>query len=391
MPGRNRLKLRSSFAAAGLALALLSAHGAAAAATCSATDAQLGQAVRAVHDKQKNVGAQAAIWLDGRIVWSEGFGFADLEARRPVTRSTSFGIASIAKAITGLAYLKAEGAGLIDPEAPITRYVPELQVSGAEAITPRLLLFHHAGVPHWEGSAARTRLYAMHFDNVAELVPLWNGITLAFKPGSEFLYSSPGFNLLALAVQRATGVEFRAYVQREVLRPLGLASTRFDDPRKRPPGTAERYTWMHPILYYYLPAAERVPRWDYTHNFAGGNMLSTAEDLVRLGAALQAPGYLSQAELEKIATRPKLAGGDRTTSSSYGWSVSAPGAERLISMTGSNAGLQAGVFSYPERKLVVSLLANAWGIGSGSGEMVIDLPKRLAELCAPRAQPAPAS
>ena len=152
---------------------------------------------------------------------------------------------------------------------------------------------------------------------------------------------------------------------------------------RSPKATAARYTWKHPLLYYQLPAPERVPAWDYTHNFAGGNMLSTAEDLVRLGAALQTPGYLSQAELAKIATRPKLADG-RATSSSYGWSVSAPEDERLISMTGSNAGVQAGVFSYPERKLAVSVLANAWGIGSESGELVTDLPKRLAELCAPR-------
>ena len=379
------MKLRSSFAAGSLALALLAAPATATAAACRATGAQLADAVRQVHDKQKNIGAQAAIWLDGQIVWSEAFGLAEVETRRPVTRSTPFAIASVAKGITGLAYLKAEAAGLIEPDAPVTRYVPELQVSGAEAVTPRLLLAHHAGVPHWESAAKRTPLYAMHFDNVAELVPLWRGMKLAFKPGEEFLYSSPGFNLLALAIQRATGTEFKRYVQREVLGPLRLADTRFDDPRARPRATAARYTWKHPVLYYYLPAPERVPDWDYTHNFAGGNMLSTAEDLVRLGAALQAPGYLSQAELTKIATRPKLAGGGRATSSSYGWSVSKPEDERLISMTGSNAGVQAGVFSYPERKLVASVLANGWGIGSESGELVIDLPKRLAELCAPRA------
>jgi CubicO group peptidase (beta-lactamase class C family) len=117
------LKFRSSFAAASTAVALLAAPTVAAAAACRATDAQLGEAVRQVHDKQKNIGAQAAIWLDGRTVWSEGFGLAELETRRPVTRSTPFAIASIAKGITGLAYLKAEGAGLIDPQAPITRYI----------------------------------------------------------------------------------------------------------------------------------------------------------------------------------------------------------------------------------------------------------------------------
>jgi CubicO group peptidase (beta-lactamase class C family) len=125
-----------------------------------------------------------------------------------------------------------------------------------------------------------------------------------------------------------------------------------------------------------------VPDWDYSHNFAGGNMLSTAQDLVRLGAALQAPGYLTRTELARLETRPTLQDGS-ATQFSYGWSVSKAGAERLVSMTGSNAGVQAGLFSYPERRLAVSVLANAWGIGSGSGEFVSDLPKRLADLCSP--------
>lgn len=56
-----------------------------------------------------------------------------------------------------------------------------------------------------------------------------------------------------------------------------------------------------------------------------------------------------------------------------------------MAATGANAGVQAGVFSYPERSLAVSVTANAWGTGSESGEMVIDLPKRLADLCAPYA------
>jgi len=354
----------------------------ASAAECRAAVAQLRQEVLQVHDKQKNIGAQAAIWLDGRIVWSEAFGMADLEAKRPVTRTTPFAIASIAKGVTGLAYLKAEGAWRIDPDAPITRYVPEFRVSGAKAVTPRLLVRHHAGVPHWQGGPAdRMPFYSMHLDDVSELAPLWRDTELEGKPGEKYLYSSPGYNILALAVQRATGTEFKAYVEREVLKPLGLTHTRFDDVRSRSGATAKRYTWKHPLHYYGFPAPERVPEWDYSHNMAGGNMLSTAEDLVRLGAALQRPGYLTEAELAKIGARPTLPDGS-TSPYAYGWSIAKADSERMLSMTGANAGVQAGVFSYPERKLVVAMLSNAWGIGSESGELVIDLPKRLADLCA---------
>jgi CubicO group peptidase (beta-lactamase class C family) len=166
-----------------------------------------------------------------------------------------------------------------------------------------------------------------------------------------------------------------------VIRPLGLRSTGFDDVRRVVPHRARRYAYYDPYTF----AADttrvfRVPDWDYSHNTGGGNMYSTAEDLARFGHAFVRPGLLSRASLDLLGAR---APGDTTGPvMNAGWFVRAANAgPRRIHVNGSNAGLQSALYVYPDHDLVVVVLANAHGVGAQSGEMVVDLPERLATLC----------
>ena len=90
-------------------------------------------------------------------------------------------------------------------------------------------------------------------------------------------------------------------------------------------------------------------------------------------------------EHELLFVQPSFAGGP--SAMSFGFFTAESGKERRLSISGANPGIQAGLMIFPERGLVVSLLSNSWGFGSPSAEMVSDLPKRLADLCAPRQQP----
>ena len=199
---------------------------------CAASNEQLIAAIKAVHDKQRNVGVQSAIHLGGRLVFSNALGLADRQNQVPVTRHTAFPVASLTKAFTGVAVLKAEAAGKLDLDVPIQRYVPEFPVKPEVVITPRRLAAHRAGIRHW--GPERDALYARHFDSLDQILPWFANDPLRPKAGAEYQYSSYGYNLLGLAIERATGVPFARYVHERVLRPLGLAKTRFDDaPRPR--------------------------------------------------------------------------------------------------------------------------------------------------------------
>ncbi len=394
-PARRALARAASALAFGLACgagpraAPAQAAGGGPRAACAASGDAMRQAVRRVHERQKNVGLAAVAFLRGTPAFAEYLGYADLEQRAPVTRATRFGVASVAKAFTGAAMLRLHEAGRLDLDAPVQRYVPNFPAKPGGPITPRLLAAHRAGVRHWKDGERTPALYATHFDDVAGTVALFAADSLVAPPGARYSYSSPGYNLLAAAVQAAAGERFQDYVARVVLAPLGLADTGFDDVRRVNPGRARRYAYYDP--YTFAPDTARVfrvPEWDYSHNLAGGNMYSTAEDLARFGRAVARPGLLSRASLDLLAAR---APGDTAGPvMNAGWFVRpAAAGPRRLHINGSNAGLQSALYVYPDHDLVVAVLSNTHGVGAQSGEMVVELPERVAALCMGWPAPAP--
>jgi CubicO group peptidase (beta-lactamase class C family) len=351
-------------------------------ASCRASRMELLRALQAVHDKQKNIGLGAAVMLNGRFVLSEGLGFADLEHRVSVTRATRFGVASVTKAFTGAALLKLHEAGRIDLDAPIQRYVPVFPEKAGGTITPRLLAGHRAGIRHWKDDERTPALYARHFDDVLDIVSLFKDDTLVAPIGTRYSYSSHGYNLLAAAIQSASGARFQDYVANTVIAPLGLLSTGFDDVRRVNPYRARRYAFYDPYTFTEdTTRVFRVPEWDYSHNMGGGNMFATAEDLARFGRAFMRPGLLSKASLDMFFARAR--GQAAGPAMYYGWFVrtASDTLPRRMHINGSNAGLQAALYVYPDQDLVTVVLSNTHGVGARSGEMVVDLPERLATLC----------
>ena len=357
-------------------------------ASCRDRRPALKAAVADIQRRQRNVGLSALVMLGGETVIAENLGYADLEHRVPVTNETRFGVASITKAFTGLSLLKLREAGRIDLDAPIQRYVPAFPVKAGGVITPRLLAGHLAGIRHW-GQERNATLYARHFDDINDVITLFKDDTLVAPPGTKASYSSYGYNLIGAAIQSASGVKYQDYVNREIISRLGLKNTGFDDVRRVLPNRARRYSYFDPWTFAVdSNAVYRVPDWDYSHNPAGGNMYSTAADLARFGRSIEHPGFLTKESLDLLSRRPRVGAVQGTMS--FGFFVSdSTSPHRLLSIGGSNAGLQSGLSVYPEEDLIVVVLANTWGIGSNSGEMNGVFPARLAAICMGWPEPPP--
>ena len=355
---------------------------------CQDKKAALSRALADIQKRQRNIGLSGLVVLRGQTILSEQLGYADLEHRVPVNRDTRFGIASITKAFTGLALLKLNETGRIDLDAPIQKYVPSFPVKPGKPITLRLLAHHLAGIRHWRNERT-PELYARHFDDVMDILPLFKDDTLLSSPGTAEHYSSYGYNLIGAAIQAASGVKYQDYVRREVITALGLKNVGYDDVRRVQPNRARRYSYFHPWTFA-VDSSEvyRVPDWDYSHNMAGGNMYATAEDLARLGRAVERPGFMSARSIDLLYKRPKV--GAVEADRSFGFFVyDSTAGRRRLTIGGSNAGVQSGLHIYPDEDLVIVVLANTWGIGSRSGEMNGVLLERLAAICMGWPEPPP--
>ena len=103
--------------------------------------------VRALVVEENLPGLSLAVGIAGEIVWAEGFGWADIDERRPVTPQTLFRIGSVAKPMTATAVGLLHERGLLDLDAPVRNYVPSFPEK-EWSVTTRQLMGHVAGVRH---------------------------------------------------------------------------------------------------------------------------------------------------------------------------------------------------------------------------------------------------
>lgn len=254
-------------------------------------------------------GFAIAVAVDGRVVWSEAFGYADLEAKLPATPATQFRIGSVSKPLTAAAVAQLVERGTLDLDAQVQRYVPGFPDKGVP-ITTRLVAGHLAGIRHYRGGEFTLN---RRFATVTEALSIFKDDALLFPPGTRFSYSSYGFNLLSAVVERASGEEFLAYMSRHVFQPLSMTSTAPDKNDSLIPNRTRFYERR-------AGAFALAPTVDNSYKWAGGGFLSTAEDLVRFGSAHLAPAFLKGETLELLFTPQRTTAGEATRYG-IGWFV----------------------------------------------------------------------
>jgi CubicO group peptidase (beta-lactamase class C family) len=233
---------------------------------------------------QHNVpGVAVSLVRNGEAAWSKGYGLADREQGEPVTTGTVFQVASISKAVTSWGVMKLVESGQLELDAPVEQYLTRWHLPpsnyDASGVTVRRLLSHSAGlsVHGYSGLPPDVSLPSLE-----ESLSGNNGgageVRITMEPGAQFSYSGGGFTLLQLIIEEVTGETFSAYMQREVLDPLGMTHSSFEWRADLQQATAAAYSETRVPLPNYL----------FTEQAAAG-LYSTAPDMARFLAA-EMPG-----------------------------------------------------------------------------------------------------
>ncbi len=294
-------------------------------------------------------GISVAVGVDGEVVWSEGFGYADLENRVPVSDQTRFRVGSVSKPITAAAVGLLVEQGRLDLDAPVQEYVPTFPEK-RWPISTRQLAGHLAGVRHYVG---RETYGTEHYTTVREGLEIFRGDTLLFEPGTRYSYSSYGWNLVSAVVEGASGENFLQYMQDHVFAPLGLKNIVADHVDSIIP---------HRTRFYARTRDGTVLNADYVDNsykWAGGGFLSNTADLVRFGMAHLSSRLLRPETVELLWTSQKTNEGEET-GYGIGWSVGSDyEGRRIVSHGGSSIGGRAHLLIFPDDGVVVAMLANS--------------------------------
>lgn len=293
-------------------------------------------------------GFAIAVSVDGKIVYSEGFGYADVEQRVPAWPTTKFRIASISKPLTAVALVQLIDAGKIDPDAPIQMYVPTFPDKGA-VITPRLLAGHIAGIRHYKDDEFYMQ---KHFDSVTEGLKVFQDDPLVAPPGTKYSYSSYGFNLLSAAIEKASGEPFLTYMHDHVFVPMNMRDTLADQPAHI---IEQRSRFYEMDKDHTLDNARYV---DNSYKWAGGGFLSTVEDLARFGSALLQPGFLNSKSLQLLFT-PQQTKDGKSTGYGMGFGIrKSKSGKRVFEHSGGAVGGTSQLIIYPDQHLVIAFINN---------------------------------
>ena len=303
-------------------------------------------------------GAAVAVTRNGRIIYSQGYGSAQLEYRIPVTPTTVFHVASVSKQFTAFAVALLARDGLLAWDDPVHKHLPELPDLGSP-FTLRHLANHTSGVRDqwqlltmagWRMDDVITRDQVMHLMSRQR--------ELNFEPGSEHLYSNMGYSLLAEVVERVSGQGFGEFLQERVFLPLGMHRTHVHlDHTRVVPGRAYSYApvpeggWRNAVLSY--------------ANQGATSLFTTVEDLGRWMAEMEEPTVGDPELWAEMATPAILNSGDTTP---YGLGLSVAPYRGLATQGhgGSDAGFRTQILHFPTERFGVVVFGNASTFNAGA-------------------------
>lgn len=198
-------------------------------------------------------GVAVGVVSDQQLVWSKGFGFADVKARRPMTPTTRFRMASNSKMFTAVAIMQLREAGKLRLDDPVVQHLPWFKAKAAGdddgAITIEQLLSHSSGLQREAGD----HWVSFNFPTGADIEHLYPERQAALAPATRWKYSNLGFTVAGRVVEKVSGKSWSDYVQQNILDPLGMTASSVDrnDPeltvaygRRMPDGTREIFPFV---------------------------------------------------------------------------------------------------------------------------------------------------
>ncbi|MGC3945978.1 MAG: serine hydrolase domain-containing protein [Chryseolinea sp.] len=318
----------------------------------------------------------AVLLINGdSVIFSKGYGLANMQTKEPVTTNTLFNLGSISKTFVANAILLLHDQGKLSLEDSLFRYFPTFKnKSIAQRVKIKHLLTHSSGLPDNRNVNADTTFFLTAKD-AENWAPIEQADSLLFEPGSEFEYSNPAFNGLALIVERVSGMKWQKFVEEKIFKSSDMESSTITDGDHPTEGVSHGYV-------------KNEGKWiedDYgeepTFPAAGnGGVWSSVEELARYEKALQTGAFLSMERVTDSRTPKKFNNWKGTRRFSADWSWFAPqvydgvmqpfigwswftgrtaDGSKIVGHTGTQGGFIANYVTIPDKKVLIVILCNS--------------------------------
>ncbi len=293
-------------------------------------------------------GAAVLVAMDGRILLSKGYGLADLEARAPVTPHTNFRLASITKQFTAMATLLLVQDKKLRLDETLTDVFPDFPAYGRH-VTVRHLLTHTSGLQDYEDFVSDSQAtQVLDADVLKRLVVL---DSTYFTPGARFRYSNSGYAVLAMIVEKRSGMRFAGFLKARIFDRVGM------------PWTLAREDGRTAVSRRAFGHTRREGAWARTDQsstsavLGDGGIYSSVSELYRWSRALETRELLADSLRALIFQR-----GSKSDSASvdygFGWYLESIHSLPRTRHTGSSIGFRNAIIRYPSLGATIIVLTN---------------------------------
>jgi D-alanyl-D-alanine carboxypeptidase len=347
-----------------LCLVVIGAGAQAPAPSLQSALAELDTAIADDFGRDRIGGISIGVVSGSSLVWSKHYGYAESEAKRAPTNDTAFRIGSITKQFTALALLQLVEDGKMRLTDPLEKYVPEIKsVKNPPAGTPPITLLQvatmHSGLAREPGCAQHSvGPLAVWQKKVIDCLP---ETTYANEPGTTFLYSNIGYASLGLAIERAAGKPFTAFVTDRILKPLGMTRTAWEPSPELRRNLAHGYQRVADGGGTATRGAADRELEGRGYRVPNGALFSTVTDLSKFVAweLGEGPaGILKKETQDANYARVFASGAAFTSGYGVGFQVSRRGDVVMLGHGGSTAGYHASAMVSRTAKLGVIVLRN---------------------------------
>lgn len=286
---------------------------------------------------------------DKEVLFSKGFGSADLEWDVANTPNTKFRLGSVTKQFTAASILLLEERGKLSVNDPVKKYLPDAPAAW-DKITIMHLLTHTSGIANFTSFPDYPKLEPFK-TTTAELVARFRDKALEFEPGEKWNYSNSGYVLLTHLIEKISGSNYETFVQENLFTPLGMKDSGVDSNSAVIHHRASGYVFNNGNFENAGFIHMTIPQ-------GAGALYSTTEDLLKWEQGLFGGKLLKAASLEKMTTPFK-------NDYAFGLTVQTTGGHKRIEHGGGIEGFNTDLTYYPDDKLTVVVLSNVNGNAPG--------------------------
>ena len=293
-------------------------------------------------------GGSVAVELDGNIIYSRGFGLASVDSGLANTPRTRGRIGSTTKQFTCLATMLLAEDGLLDVNAPLRQWIPELHPE-LPPLTVRQAMNHTAGLRCWVDLLMITSGVFVNFPESEVLPLIARQRALQFEPGSRFVYSNTGARLLTLLIERISGKSYETFLRERIFAPLGMWDTCL--PRCE-------YDMLPALASPHIADGQGFRRGMMPSTVLGeGGLVSTVHDLMRWTSFLRAP-HIGSAATWRAMLKPTCFPQGNDGAYALGLVDEPHRGTRVVHHAGAVLGANSQLLVAPVYKMGLAILVN---------------------------------